>query len=57
MRSISIVKRPEIAQGAAIVGRWDFVVSFNERHLRVARDFGIDVLPPAGLLKLIGEIK
>ena len=33
------------------------VVSFNERHLRAARDFGIEVLPPAGLLKLIGEIE
>lgn len=42
---------------AAIAGRCDFVVSFSERHLRVARQFGIEVLEPADLLKLIGEIK
>jgi predicted nucleic acid-binding protein len=42
---------------AAIAGRCDYVVSFNERHLRVAREFGIEVLKPADLLKLIGEIK
>jgi predicted nucleic acid-binding protein len=42
---------------AAIAGGCDFVVSFNERHLRVAREFGIEVLRPADLLKFIGEIK
>jgi predicted nucleic acid-binding protein len=42
---------------AAIAGGCDFVVSFNERHLRAAREFGIEVLKPAELLKLIGEIK
>ena len=42
---------------AAIAGRCDYVVSFNERHLRAAREFGIEVLKPAALLKLIGEIK
>jgi predicted nucleic acid-binding protein len=42
---------------AAIAGRCDYVVSFNERHLRVAREFGIEVLKPSDLLKLIGEIK
>jgi predicted nucleic acid-binding protein len=40
---------------AAIVGSCDFVVSFNERHLRAAWDFGIEVIRPADLLKLIGE--
>ncbi|MGO8698784.1 MAG: putative toxin-antitoxin system toxin component, PIN family [Limisphaerales bacterium] len=40
---------------AAVAGGCDFVVSFNERHLRTARDFGIEVLKPADLLKLIGE--
>lgn len=34
-----------------------FVISFNERHLRAAREFGIEVLKPAALLKLIDEIK
>jgi predicted nucleic acid-binding protein len=42
---------------AAIAGRCDYVVSFNERHLRVAREFGIEILKPVDLLKLIGEIK
>jgi predicted nucleic acid-binding protein len=42
---------------AAVAGGCDFVVSFNERHLRAARDFGIEVLKPVELLKLIGEIK
>lgn len=41
---------------AAIAGCCDFVVSFNARHLRAAREFGIEVLTPAALLKLIGEI-
>ena len=42
---------------AAIAGGCDFVVSFNERHLRAAKDFGIKVIKPADLLNLIGEIK
>lgn len=42
---------------AAIAGHCDYVVSFNERHLRGAREFGVDVLKPADLLRLIGEIK
>lgn len=42
---------------AAIASGCDFVVSFNERHLRPARDFGIEVIKPVDLLKLIGEIK
>ncbi|HEY3914846.1 MAG TPA: PIN domain-containing protein [Verrucomicrobiae bacterium] len=42
---------------AAIAGRCDYVVSFNERHLRVIREFGVEVLKPADLLKRIGEIK
>ena len=42
---------------AAIAGRCDYVVSFNERHLQVIREFGIEVLKPVDLLKLIGEIK
>ncbi|MGA2662758.1 MAG: hypothetical protein ABSH34_35205 [Verrucomicrobiota bacterium] len=40
---------------AAIAGGRDFVVCFSERHLRAAREFGIEVLKPADLLKLIGE--
>jgi len=47
----------DLVLDAAIAGGCDFVVSFNERHLRAARDFGIEVLTPAALLKLIGEIK
>ena len=47
----------DLVLDAAIAGGCDFVVSFNKRHLRAAREFGIAVLPPAELLKLIGEIK
>jgi predicted nucleic acid-binding protein len=42
---------------AAVAGGCDFVVSFNERHLRPAREFGIEVIRPVDLLRLIGEIK
>ncbi len=42
---------------AAIAGGCDYVVSFNQRHLRAAKEFGIEVLKPAELLKLIGESK
>ena len=42
---------------AAIAGGSDYVVSFNERHLRAAKEFGIEVLTPADLLKLVGERK
>jgi predicted nucleic acid-binding protein len=42
---------------AAIAGGCDYVVSFNERHFRAAGEFGIQVLKPAELLKLIGESK
>jgi putative PIN family toxin of toxin-antitoxin system len=47
----------DLVLDAAIAGGCDFVVSFNERHLRATRDFGIEILTPAALLKLIGEIK
>jgi predicted nucleic acid-binding protein len=47
----------DLVLDAAIAGGCDFVVSFNERHLRAARDFGMEVLTPTALLKLIGEIK
>ena len=47
----------DLVLDAAIAGGCDYVVSFNERHLRAAREFGIEVLTPAALLKLIGEIK
>jgi predicted nucleic acid-binding protein len=42
---------------AAIAARCDFVVSFNERHLRPVREFGVEVIRPATLLRLIGEIQ
>lgn len=42
---------------AAIAGNCDYVVSFNERHLRVIQEFGIEILKPVDLLRLIGEIK
>lgn len=42
---------------AAIAGGCDYVVSFNERHLRAAKEFGIEVVKPVELLKRIGESK
>jgi hypothetical protein len=42
---------------AAVAGGCDFVVSFNERRLQTARNFGIEIIKPADLLKLIGESK
>lgn len=56
-RPLSSDPGDDVILEAAIAGGCDFVVSFNERHLRVAREFGIKVLKPAELLKLIGEIK
>ncbi len=47
----------DLVLDAAVAGGCDFVVSFNERHLRAAREFGIEILKPVELLKLIGEIK
>lgn len=42
---------------AAIAAGCSFIVSFNEKHLRAARDFGIEVLKPGDFLKRIGELK
>ncbi len=47
----------DLVLDAAVAGGCDFVVTFNERHLRAAREFGIEILKPVELLKLIGEIK
>ena len=47
----------DLVLDAAVAGGCDFVVSFNERHLQAAREFGIGILRPVELLKLIGEIK
>jgi hypothetical protein len=54
--SVQFICRTTTLQ-AAIAGGCDFVVSFNERNLGVARSFGIEVLKPVDLLKLIGENK
>ncbi len=56
-RPVSPDPGDDLVLDAAVAGGCDFVVSFNERHLRAAREFGIEVLKPAELLKLIGEIK
>ena len=56
-RPLSTDPDDDLVLAAAIASGCDFVVSFNERHLRAARGFGIEVLKPAELLKLIGEIK
>lgn len=56
-RPISTDPGDDLVLEAAIASGCDFVVSFNERHLKAAREFGIEILRPAELLKLIGEIK
>src|SRR6266576_2413328 len=56
-RPVSLDPGDDLVLDAAVAGGCDFVVSFNERHLKAAREFGIQVLRPAELLKLIGEIK
>jgi len=56
-RPVSPDPGDDLVLDGAVAGRCDFVVSFNERHLQAAREFGIEVLKPAELLKLIGEIK
>ena len=56
-RPVSSDPGDDLILDAAIAGGCDFVVSFNERHLRVSRSFGIETLRPAEFLKLIGEIK
>lgn len=47
----------DLVLDAAIASGCDFVVSFNERHLRAVRDFGIEVVTPVELLRRIGELK
>src|SRR6266404_673871 len=56
-RPVSTDPGDDLVLNAAIAGGCDFVVSFNERQLWAAREFGIGGLKPAELLKLIGEIK
>ena len=55
-RPVSPDPGDDLVLDAAIAGRCDVVVSFNERHLRPAGEFGIEVLKPAEFLKRIGEI-
>ncbi len=54
-RPLSSDPGDDVILEAAIAGGCDFVVSFNQRHLRASREFGIEILKPADLLKLIGE--
>ena len=56
-RPLSVDAGDDLVIEAAVAGSCDFIVSFNERHLRPARMFGIEVIQPADLLRLIGEIK
>jgi predicted nucleic acid-binding protein len=56
-RPLSTDPGDDLVLEAAVAGGCDFIVSFNERHLRPAREFGIEVLKPVELLRLIGVIK
>lgn len=56
-RPLSSDPGDDLVLDAAIAGGCDFVVTFNERHLRPAREFGIEILKPVDMLKQIGEIK
>ena len=47
----------DLVSEAAVAGGCDFVVSFHERPLRAAREFGNKVIKPVELLRLIGKIK
>ena len=55
-RPLSIDPGDDAVLEAAIVGGCDYVVSYNVRHLKVAREFGIEILKPSELLNLIREI-
>ncbi len=56
-RPISPDPGDDLVIEAALAGRCEIVVSFNERHLREAGNFGVRVLRPADFLQLIEEIK
>lgn len=56
-RPISPDPGDDLIVEAAIAGSCDFVVSYNQRHLRVLENFGIRVLQPADLLRIIGELE
>lgn len=40
----------------AIKYQSDFIISYNDKHLKNIRKFGIDILNPKQFLQLIGEI-
>src|SRR5712692_9094122 len=46
-RPLSPDAKDDLVLDAAIAGGCDFVVTFNERHFRAAREFGIAILKPA----------
>jgi predicted nucleic acid-binding protein len=56
-RPLSTDPGDDLVLEAAVGGGCDYIVSFNERHLRPAVGFGIGVIKPTELLRLIGEIK
>lgn len=45
----------ELVLEAAVNGQADAIVTFNESHLREARNFGIDVIRPAEALRRINK--
>jgi predicted nucleic acid-binding protein len=42
---------------AALASSSDFIVTYNKRHFRASRQFGIECLTPKEFLILIGELK
>ena len=56
-RPLSLDPGDDAVLEAAIAGSCDYVVSFNNKHLYAAKKFGIEILKPVELLRLIGEIK
>jgi putative PIN family toxin of toxin-antitoxin system len=41
----------------AINASADYIISYNERHLRAANKFGVQVVTPVGFLQAMGELK
>jgi predicted nucleic acid-binding protein len=56
-RPLSSDPGDDLILDAGVAGACDFVVTFNERHMRPARELSMEVLKPADLLRRIGEIK
>ena len=47
----------ELVLEAAVNGQADAIVTFNEKHLREARRFGIAVIRPAEVLRRMNQLR